>query len=111
MLRRRRSEADALGDQVRDLIWLLNEERDRSDDLLEKLLFAMANSPAPQVVYPPALTGKAEAQWGWSDIQPEDEAKEDVQAQYSSGALKREEAEAVLESLGFDPTDLVDLDL
>lgn len=103
---RRRSEADALGDQVRDLIWLLNEERDRSDDLLEKLLFSLSNATPPQMVYPPPLTSKPEAQWGWSDVQPEDEAKEDVQAQFNTGSLSREEAEAVLEHLGFDPADL-----
>lgn len=99
--------------QIDSLTGLLEAERARSADLLEKLLFAMAASPAPigsfAPMEPSAPLTSQDVEWRWPDLQPEDEAREDVLAQVRSGQMAREEAEAILEALGFEHTD-VDID-
>lgn len=89
---------------------LLEEERARSADLLNRLLIAQAAGPAVQTG-PIRPAFKPDAQWNWPDIQPEDEAREDVLAQVESGALDRAEAEAILEHLGFGSAEVLDIDL
>lgn len=70
-------------------------ERNRVTDLLDRLLQAV---PEPRT--PPT--------WAWPHIQPEAEALEDIRGMEAEGRLSAEEAEHILEHLGFAHTEVVD---
>jgi len=87
---------------------LLESERKRSDRLLELLLLP----PMPITVSPaerPDIEPTSAPEYRWSQIQPEDEAREDVLSQMASGQIDRVEAEAILEHLGFANAEVDDI--
>ncbi|MCC6382827.1 MAG: hypothetical protein IT304_09980 [Dehalococcoidia bacterium] len=71
---------------------LLAEERARVERLLAQL--ERRNEPAPP----------AEPAYNWPALQPLDEALEDVQTMVQERAMSQEEAERILDQLGFSNT-------
>jgi len=90
-------------DQVRTLETLLALEHQRSADLLEKLLITVAAGGSTGPLFGPSQTSQLSggADWNWPDLQPEDEAVEDVRGKLADGSLSEIEANAILEALGY----------
>lgn len=108
----RRDNAQETIDTLNQLLFL---ERLRSDELLEKLLFAMASVPPSRQHYDSGQVpydspqARSDDPWHWGDVQPVDEAKEDISEQVRMGSMTKEEGKAILESLGF-PDAEIDVD-